>query len=87
MSKFLIESPHTKAECLQVLDETVSKGEDVLKKFEWGCGSGNHTAWAFVDADSESKAKNIVPSMVRGKAYVTKVSKVTPKQIRDYHNM
>ena len=85
MSDFLIESPHTQAECLQAIDGTLAKGEATLSKFQWGCESGNHTGWAFVRASSESKAREMVPSVVRKKARIVKVSRFTPNQIRAYH--
>jgi hypothetical protein len=85
MAEFLIESPHTSQECMQVIDDTLSKGSNVLSKFEWGCMSGEHTGWALVKAKSESDAKKLVPSRVRGKTRVVKVSKISPKQIREYH--
>jgi hypothetical protein len=87
MSEYLIESPHTKQECLQVLDDTLALGKGALSKFQWGCGSGDHTAWAFVKTNSESRAKEFVPARVRNKAKVVKVGKLSPKQIESYHNM
>ena len=87
MSEFLVESPHTKSECMQVLDETLAKGSNVLSKFQWGCASGDHRAWAFIKANSPSQARSVVPSSVRGKARITKVSKFSRKQIESMHNM
>ena len=40
---YLIESPHTKEECLQALDDVLARGPEFLARFEWGCMSGDHT--------------------------------------------
>jgi hypothetical protein len=85
MPQFLIESPHTKEECLKALDETLAKGPDVLDRFEYGCMSGDHRGWATVSAPSAEKAREIVPSFLRSKARVIPVGKFSPEQIRSYH--
>jgi len=36
MAEFMIEAPHTKEECMDVLDKTAEKGDGSLSKFEWG---------------------------------------------------
>jgi|WetSurMetagenome_2_1015567.scaffolds.fasta_scaffold757547_2 hypothetical protein len=85
MPQFLIESSHTRQECLKALDETLAKGSEVLDKFEYGCMSGDHRGWATVDAPSEEKARELVPSFLRSKTRVVQVGKFTPEQIRSYH--
>jgi len=85
MAKYMIESPHTEEECLKALDETLAKGSDLLAKFEWGCMAGEHTDWTIVEAGSESAARNMLPTFVRSKARVIKVSKFTPEQIKSFH--
>jgi len=85
MAKYMIESPHTKAECLAALDGTLAKGPDVLAKFEFGCMTGNHCAWAIVEAPNEASAKALVPSEVVSKARVVRVDEITPDQIRAFH--
>lgn len=85
MPDYMIESPHTREECAQAIEETLKEGEDVLKKFAWGCMSGDHTAYAMVSAGSEMEARNMVPSLVRGKARVVKVDHITPDQVRAMH--
>ncbi len=56
MSKYVVESPHTPEECTKALDELAEKGEDTLKQFAFGCKSGEHTGWAYVDADNKKEA-------------------------------
>jgi hypothetical protein len=85
MPQYLIESPHTKEECLKALDETLAKGPEVLNRFEYGCMAGDHRGWATVEAPSESQARDYVPSFLRSKARVVAVGRFTPEQIRSYH--
>ena len=85
MERYVIESPHSKEECLKALDEMLSEGPSVLNKFDWGCTAGDHTGYAIIDADSENEAKNLVPRFIRNKARVIKVDKFTPEQIRAFH--
>lgn len=86
MAQYLIETPHTREECLRALDETLAKGPDVLAKFEYGCMVGDHRGWATVEADSEAQARALVPSFLRPKAHVVQVGRFTPEQIRSYHH-
>jgi hypothetical protein len=85
MARYLIESPHTPEECLQVLDGILMMGTGLLDKFDFGCQEGEHTGWAVVEAGSDSAARNMVPAFVRSKARIVKVSKFTPQQIRAAH--
>lgn len=83
MVKFVIESPHTVEECQQALDETLEN--DLLDKFVFGCKSGDHTAWAYVDADSSENALENVPEFLRDKACAYEVSKFTSEEIKASH--
>ncbi|HZX48324.1 MAG TPA: hypothetical protein VFF47_03805 [Nitrospirota bacterium] len=85
MERYVIESPHTKDECIKALDEMLSEGPSVLSKFDWGCTAGDHTGYAIIDASSESDALNLVPRFIRNKARVVKVGKFTPEQIKSFH--
>ena len=85
MARYYIESPHTKEECLKAMDEVLQQGAGVLAKYDWGCMAGQHTGWAVVDASNESAALNMVPSIIRNKAHVVKVEKLTPEQIVSFH--
>jgi hypothetical protein len=78
---YLIEAPHSPDECVQAMDEALAKGPRCLAQFDWGCVEDRHTGWATVQAGSESEARNMVPSIVRSKARVTRVGKVTPDQV------
>ena len=85
MRRYLLESPHTKEECLKELDEVMQVGRHVLNKFYWGCSQGDHTGYALVDADNESKALNVVPGFIRNKAKAIEVQQFTPEQIKSFH--
>src|SRR3989442_14203866 len=45
LATFLIESPHTPEECLNVMDEVNKSGPKELASWHWGCLSGNHTGY------------------------------------------
>lgn len=84
MAKFVIESPHTDEECLKALDEAVEMG--IIGKFVFGCKSGEHTAFAYVEADNGEKAlEENVPSFLREKASAHEVGKFTPEEVKSFH--
>jgi len=83
--RYLLESPHTKEECLRELDEVLAEGQNVLNKFNWGCSVGNHTGYAIVDAADEAEVLNMVPSFLRRKARAIRLEKFTPEQIKSLH--
>lgn len=83
MNRYLVETSHNREDCLHVLDEFVIHGH--ITHFEWGCESGVCTGWAFVDAESEEQALYAVPSLIRNKAKVIKLSKFTPEKIQEFH--
>lgn len=63
MAKYMIEVPHTAAECLEALDDLLAAGAELLDKFHWGCMAGVHNGWAIVEAESESAARSMVPPL------------------------
>jgi len=85
MKKFIIESPHTKEECLRALDEELAKGPEILKKFNYGCMAGDHTAYALVDVMDEKEARNLVPTFLLNKARIIEVGIFTPEVIKSLH--
>jgi hypothetical protein len=84
MSQYLVESHHTKEECLRELDAFSTKPE-LLEKFSWACGSGDHTGYGVIEAKSEQDARSVVPEFVRSKAEVKPVARMTPETIRSLH--
>lgn len=85
MAKYLIESPHTKEECLPALDDTLALGSGVLAQYQFGCMHGDHTGWAIVEAGSKEEARRMVPAIVRAKARIVELTSFTPEQIRSFH--
>jgi len=88
MAKYMIEVPHTDAECLQALDEFREHGSKLLPKVSWGCMAGVHNGWAVVDAKDEAEARsNVASPLIQGKVRVTQVSSFTPQDIESFHKM
>ena len=85
MTMFLIESPHTPDECMNVMDEVNKSGSKELASWHWGCMSGNHTGYRMVMATDENAALARVPADVRAKAHAYKVSTMTPAQLDAAH--
>jgi hypothetical protein len=85
MSEYLVISPHTVAECMTAMDEVAGLGKDVLAKYEWGCMSGDHTAYIKVQAKNESEALKTVPASIRSKARAIKMTKFTLEEIQKFH--
>ncbi len=84
MAKFVVEASHTDEECLKALDEGIKMG--ALEKCQFGCRSGEHKGWAFVEADSKQKAiESVVPSFLRSKAAAHEVSKFTNEEVKAAH--
>ena len=86
MANYVIELPHTDAECLKAMDEIAGKGSKLLPKVHWGCMAGVHNGWAIVDAKNESVARDLIgSSFMKGKARITKVETLTEKDIAAFH--
>ena len=86
-SMYMVTSTHTPEQCMAAMSEMKDKAPKMLDKCWMGCGSGNHTCWAVVEAGSEDDAKAMVPESVRGNAQVVKVSKMTAAEMKATHEM
>ena len=86
MAKYMIEAPHTDANCLEAVDEVLATGAELLDKFHWGCMSGVHEGWAVLEAESESVVRDMLPTSQRDKWRITEVTKFTPEQIQAEHH-
>ena len=86
-SMYMVTSTHTAEQCMTAMGEMKDKAPKMLDKCWMGCGSGNHTCWAVVEAGSEDEAKAMVPEAVRGSAQVVKVSKMTAAEVKATHEM
>ena len=82
---YFVMAPHSKEQCMKVLDELKSKGEANLSKYEFGCMAGDHTTYAFIKAPSEDALRKMLPSDVLANAKIQKVDAFSVKQIEDFH--
>ncbi len=85
MSDFMIETPHTKEECVRALDELVDAGPEVLAKYEFGCAKGDHTGYALVQAENAAEARKLVPHLLQSKAKVVPVERLTADMVMGFH--
>ena len=82
---YLVSLPHTPEQCLKTLTDVKSKGDPFLAKFQWGCMSGDHTAYAFLEGKSESDVREMLPKDTQANAKILKVDKFTSEQIEKIH--
>jgi hypothetical protein len=80
MHRHIVISPHTAEECAAVVKQVYASG--FLTHVEWGCKSGEHTGWVFVEADSPQHALMLVPSMMRPQAKAIPVDTFGPKEMK-----
>jgi hypothetical protein len=73
MERYLIETPHSAEDCKQLVEQVYAMG--YLYHFDWGCMDGVHSGWAIIEAESEADAYLAVPSIVRRKARVVRLTK------------
>ena len=85
VSDFFVQIPHTKEQCMQAMDEMKSKGDELLSKFEYGCASGDHTAYGFLKGKSVESVKSMLPAAEMANARVVKVQKLTTADIEKMH--
>ncbi|MEE9167883.1 MAG: hypothetical protein V3U24_10555 [Candidatus Neomarinimicrobiota bacterium] len=67
-----------------ILDQVLAQG--YLTHFDWGCESENHCGWAIIEAEDESQARMVVPTLLRGKAEVFRVTKFAREDVASMHN-
>jgi hypothetical protein len=70
---------------MNVLSDMKGKGDVLLSKFEFGCMSGDHTGYAFLEGASEENIRQMLPEAEQKTAKVTKVDKFTAAQIEKLH--
>ena len=82
MNRYLIETPHTASECLDLIKLLNAQG--YLWNFDWGCKAGIHSGWAIIGAENEAQARLVVPPLVRNRARIIKLNKFDATCIKDY---
>ncbi len=87
INKYFVSAPHTDAQCMNNLVEIKDKGGDAfLSKFYFGCMSGDHTSYAFLEGKSEQDVRNMLPKEEQAAAKIEKVDKFTVAQIEKMHS-
>jgi len=81
MDRYLIETPHTGEECLDLIK--VLNAQGYLWNFDWGCKAGIHSGWAIIEAEDEAQARLVVPPLVRSRARTVKLNKFDGSTIED----
>ena len=86
MASYLIEVPHgaEKMACIKALQIFARSGSHFLAKADWGCSDHEHKAWMVVDVESKEEALQIVPPMYRQNAKITKLFKLSMKEVEYY---
>jgi hypothetical protein len=82
---YFVQSSHTPEQCLKTLTEVKDKGDVFLSKFEFGCMSGKHVGYAFLEGTSEENVKQMLPKDIQSTATILKVDKFTAQQIENIH--
>lgn len=85
MAKYVLAAPHNPEECLEDLDKMVAEAPDLLNKFVWGCAQGEHKGFAYIEAESKEAVTATIPKSLQGKIKVIEVNKLTPEQIKSFH--
>lgn len=84
-SVYFVQAPHTPEQCLANLTDTKAKGDAFLAKFEFGCMSGDHTGYAFLEGKSVDDVRQMLPKDIQANAKIVKVDKFTPEQVEKLH--
>lgn len=82
MAQYMVEAKHDPAKCTATLDEMAKT--KILSKFDWGCPN-EHVGYAILEGESESAIRKMLPSDLREGAHIVKVNKLTPEQIKSFH--
>ena len=73
MDRYLIETPHTVEECLDLIK--VLNAQGYLWNFDWRCKAGIHSGWAIIEAENDAEARLVVRPLVRTRARIVKLNK------------
>lgn len=83
MESYMIATPHTAEECKSLVQQVYAMG--YLHHFMWGCKADVHCGWAIIEAENEDQARLAVPSLVRNKARVTKLTRFDISDVEPFH--
>jgi hypothetical protein len=82
---YFVRATHTTEQCMSLLDKVNEKGDKYLSQFKYGCMSGDHTSYAFIEAPSEDAARKLLLKELQSTAKIEQVNTFTAKQIEDLH--
>ncbi len=82
---YYVQITHTPSQCLNMLNDMKTKGDSFLSKFEFGCMSGDHTAYGFLQGKSGSDVRMMLPKEEQTTAKIQKVDRLTADQITKLH--
>ena len=86
MSRYLVEVPHTKEDCLDALDSVAAFSTALLDRIDWGCGDGVHIGWLAIEAQDADTARLMLPTNIREHARAVQLSKFSAEQIKSFHS-
>ena len=78
MDRYMVISGHTAEDCRQAVKYFAEYYAGHITHFEWGCRDNDHNAYAIIEADSHEQALLSVPSLLRDKARVIKLTYFYP---------
>ncbi len=85
VNTYFVMAPHNPDQCMKALNEMKGKGESFVSKFYFGCMSGDHTSYAFLQGTSEENVRKMLPKEYQENAKIMKVDKFTVAQIEKMH--
>jgi hypothetical protein len=83
MNKFMVMSSHTAEDCNMAIKQFSKYNAGFLTHFEWGCLDDDHTAYAIVEAESHENAKMTVPTLLRDRTRVIRLTTFDPMKTED----
>jgi hypothetical protein len=85
MARYLVNWPHTDADCVAELDSVLGHSHELFARVDWGCKAGEHMGWAILEAGSPDQARSLLPAKMRAKAHVVGVNKFTEEDVKSFH--
>lgn len=83
MNRYMVISGHTTEECRQAVKYFAEFYAGYITHFEWGCKDNDHNAYAIIEAESHEEALMTVPSLLRNKTKVVKLTYFYPKKVEE----
>lgn len=81
MAYYVVEAPHEAEEHGRAVAETLRMSRESQLAFLWGCRTGVHKPWAFIEADGRGEALDVLPAFLRSRASVHRVEAFTARDV------